>query len=136
MQMKKFKLAFWIVILGFIGLIVYQNRELLFESESLGINLMFAEYQTPKLPMALFFAVVFLLGLLIGYVPGLFERFKSGKTIKKQQETIRAQQGALDEMKKDIAALKPQAEPAAAAEPQAPAAEGPEPPADPQAVQR
>lgn len=132
--MKNLKIVFWIVILGFIGLIVYQNRGLLFESESLGINLMFAEYQTPRLPMALFFAVVFLLGLLIAYVSGLFERFKSGKTIKKQQETIRVQQGALDELKKDIEALKPRVEPAAATEP--PAAEGPEPPADQQAVQR
>lgn len=119
--MKKFKYAFWIILLGLFGLIVYQNREVFLGSESLGINLLFAEYKTPGLPIVLFFAIVFLLGWLVAFVTGAFERFRAGKTIKKLQETIQTQQGAIADMKKDIEALKPRENAQEASRPPEPA---------------
>jgi hypothetical protein len=107
--MKKIKIAIWIVVLAFLGIIVYQNRELLLSDQSLGIDLMVAQYQTPLWPLAFFLAIVFLLGWSIAFIFGWVERYKAGKTIKKLQETIRSQQNTLDSMKADIEALKPEA---------------------------
>jgi H+/Cl- antiporter ClcA len=107
--MKKIKIAIWIAVLAFLGIIVYQNRELLLANQSLGIDLMVAQYQTPLWPLAFFLAIVFLLGWLIAFIFGWVERYKAGKTIKKLQETIRSQQNTLDSMKADIEALKPEA---------------------------
>ncbi len=100
--MKKVKIAIWIVVFAFLGLIIYQNRELLLANQSLRIDLMFAQYQTPPLPLALHLAVVFVLGWLIAFIFGWVERYKAGKTIKAQQNTI-------DSLKTDIDALKPAA---------------------------
>jgi uncharacterized membrane protein YciS (DUF1049 family) len=105
--MKKFKIAIWIVVLAFLGLIVYQNRELLLANQSLSINLLVAQYQTPLWPLAFYFAIVFLLGWLIAFIFGWVERYKAGKTIKKLQETIRSQPNTLDSMKSDAGALRP-----------------------------
>jgi uncharacterized membrane protein YciS (DUF1049 family) len=105
--MKKFKIAIWIVVLAFLGLIVYQNRELLLANQSLSINLLVAQYQTPLWPLAFYFAIVFLLGWLIAFIFGWVERYKAGKTIKKLQETIRSQPNTLDSMKSDPEAPRP-----------------------------
>ncbi|MBR9982515.1 MAG: LapA family protein [Desulfatitalea sp.] len=107
--MKKIKLIFWIIILGFLGLIVYQNKALLMDGQRLTIDLAFASYQTPELPFVLFFAFMFLLGWLIAYLFGVLARLKSGKTIKKLKETINSQAEAIVVMKNDIESLKPHA---------------------------
>lgn len=104
--MKKVKIGIWFLILLFLGIVVYQNRVFFLAKESLGIDLVFARYQSPELPVVLFFAGLFFLGWLLAYLFGLGERFGNAKQIKTLQQTKSAQQRAIDDMKKDIAALK------------------------------
>lgn len=115
--MKKVKIAFWMVILGFLALLVYQNKDFFLSEHSLGINLYFFQKNTPDLPNAVLFAIFFLSGWLIAYFFSLFDRYKANKTIKNLNYQIASYQGTLDQMKQEIQALKPM-----------PVAQRPEPP--------
>ena len=105
--MKKVKVGIWLLIIAFLGLLIYQNRVFFVSKESLGIDLAFAGYRTPEIPVVLFFIGFFCFGWLIAYLFSLGDHFKARKQIKKLQQTISVQQQAVDEMKKDVQALKP-----------------------------
>ena len=80
--MRKVKFALWIIVLGFVGLIIGQNWEFFKTENSLLINLYFTKYETPLLANAVFFVGFFLAGVLISYFFGLFKHYKDAKTIK------------------------------------------------------
>ena len=104
--MKKVKIAFWIIVIGFFALVVYQNQDFFLSKHSLGLNLYVKAYRTVALPNAVLFAGFFLIGWLIAYAFGLAERYKTGKANKSLKSTIASQQDAISAMKKDIDALK------------------------------
>jgi predicted membrane protein len=80
--MKKGKIAFWIVIFGFVGLIIYQNKLFFMAKSHLILNLGFLHYDTPELANAIFFMAFFLLGILLTYILSLFKQYKDAKLIK------------------------------------------------------
>jgi uncharacterized integral membrane protein len=80
--MRKVKFALWIIVLGFVGLIIGQNWEFFKTENSLLINLFFTQYETPFLANAVFFVGFFLAGVLISYFFSLFKHYKDAKTIK------------------------------------------------------
>jgi hypothetical protein len=104
--MKKLKLAFWIIVIGFFGLVVYQNQDFFLSQHSLGIDVQFAAYRTPSLPNAVLFVAFFLLGWLIAYAFGLMERYKHTRTVKSMRNTVHSQQDAISLLKKDVESLK------------------------------
>ena len=54
--MKNAKIAFWVILFAFIGLILFQNREFYMSEHSLGIDLyVLNEYRTPEVPNAILF---------------------------------------------------------------------------------
>ncbi|WP_319410044.1 hypothetical protein [uncultured Desulfosarcina sp.] len=87
--MKKVKIAFWLVVFGFIGLVIYQNKDFFMSESRLMIDLGFFYYETPFLANAIFFVAFFLMGILISYFFSLLKHFKDAKTIKtfKAKET-------------------------------------------------
>ncbi len=87
--MKKVKIAFWIVVFGFVGLVIFQNKEFFMAESHLKIDLGFFYYETPILANAIFFVAFFLVGILISYFLSLFKHFKDARTIKtfKAKET-------------------------------------------------
>jgi uncharacterized membrane protein YciS (DUF1049 family) len=116
-RMKKLKAILWLIIIGLIGLIMYQNRDFFLLRHSLGIDLISTQYRSPELPTALYFIAFFLLGWLIAYLFSLMDRFRTGGTIKRLQQTIHSQQNDIQSMKRDVEALKPQIEKAEAKPP-------------------
>lgn len=108
--MKKVKIALWIVIFGFVGLVIFQNRGFFMSESRMILDIGFFYYETPFLANAIFFVAFFLVGVLISYFFGLFKHFKDAKTIK----TLKAKEASLVET---IAALEKQrAAPPATAE--------------------
>jgi predicted membrane protein len=99
--MKKVKFAFWIVIFGFVGLIIFQNKEFFMSQSRLIINLGFFYYETPLLANAIFFVAFFLVGILLSYFLSLFKQYKDAKTIK----VLKAKESTLVET---VAALEKQ----------------------------
>ena len=91
--MKKVKIAFWIVVFGFVGLVIFQNQPFFLSDSQLRLNLGFLYYETPFLANAIFFVAFFLLGILISYFLNLFKHFKDAKTIK----TLKAKEASLVE---------------------------------------
>jgi uncharacterized integral membrane protein len=104
--MKNVKIAFWVILFAFIGLILFQNREFYMSEQSLGIDLMFFNYHTPEVPNAILFLGFFFAGLLISYFFSLLERFNSRKTINNLSDSLRASEKILEDLKAENDVLK------------------------------
>jgi uncharacterized integral membrane protein len=104
--MKNAKLAFWVILFAFIGLILFQNREFYMSQQKLGIDLIFFNYETPEVPNAVLFLGFFFAGLIIAYFFSLLERFNSRKTIKNMAESLQASEKMLDALKAENEGLK------------------------------
>jgi hypothetical protein len=111
--MKKAKIAFWLILIGFLGLLGYQNYDFFMSQHGLRINLLFVQYDTPQLQNAILFLIFFFTGLLISYFIMLFERFKSKKIIKTLNTALDMNQKQLDELKKEVHLLKGETAPIA-----------------------
>ena len=82
-------MALWLIILGFFGLLVFQNQEVFFQQQTLGIDLFVIEkIEVPPQFLVVFFLCFFLLGLLITYFFGLYTKFKSNQIIKGLNQKI------------------------------------------------
>ena len=80
--MSKIKTVFWIVVIGLIVLVFFQNQGFFLTQYGLRINLLFIKYQSPEVPSVVLFLAFFLAGLLMAYFFGLAERFRLKKMIK------------------------------------------------------
>ena len=80
--MKKVKIALWIIIFGFVGLVIFENKSFFMQESQLILDLGFVNYETPLLKNAIFFVAFFLMGILISYFFSLFKHYKDAKTIK------------------------------------------------------
>ncbi|GAB6907611.1 hypothetical protein DESC_240044 [Desulfosarcina cetonica] len=112
--MKKVKIAFWIVIFGFVGLLIYQNRIFFMAESHLVLNLGFFHYETPFLANAVFFVAFFLIGILMTYFLSLFKQFRDAKVIKALKakesslvETVATLERQLQQQKSAAAATPP-----------------------------
>jgi hypothetical protein len=112
--MSKFKIAVWIIVLGLMGIILFQNDTIIYTqndaiylaTHALRIDLYFVTYQSPKLPVAVYFLATLLIGLLIAHLSGLSERFKARKIIRSLTSTLDAQKEELSSLQREIEALK------------------------------
>lgn len=111
--MKKVKIGFWLLVLAFLLLFGYQNKAFFLQKHIFDLNLwVTAPYQTPEIHNAVLFAVCFLAGLVIAYLSGLLERFKSNKTIKQLTSAINEQKTQAEQLRTEIEALKNASAPA------------------------
>lgn len=105
--MNKFKLVLWIIILGIIALVIFQNEAFFLGSQSLQINLWVAPvYQTPEIPIAVIFLVFFVLGLILAFLFGAPQRFRNRKAIKRLTAANASQKDEVEKLNKEIDSLK------------------------------
>jgi len=105
-KMKKIKIALWVVIIGFIGLVMFQNREFFMARQSFGIDLYFVSYETPEIYNVILFFAFFAVGLLIAYFFSLFGKFKANKTIKDLKSSVTSSMQQMSVLKQELDALK------------------------------
>jgi len=106
-SMKKATLIIWVIIFGFIALVIFQNQTFFLAKQTVRINLgVFQEYHSPELPNAILVLIFFFAGLLIAYLFSISARFKAKRTIKKLSATITSHNDELSELKREINALK------------------------------
>ena len=115
--MKKVKIAFWIVVFGFVGLVIYQNKDFFMAKSQLVLNLGFFYYETPFLANAIYFVAFFLVGILISYFFSLFKHFKDAKTIKSLKAKEASLVDAVASLEKQLASRPAVTEPDIAATP-------------------
>lgn len=101
--MRKIKYFFWLIIAAILIVFVYQNKAFFLDSKLLGIDLYFFAYESPKLPVGIYYLAVFLIGLLLSYFFSLAEKFRNKKTIRKLNEQIKASEQQISDLKKQAA---------------------------------
>ena len=105
--MKKATLIVWVIILGFIALVIFQNQTFFMSHHALQLNLGVVKHSLPpNVPIAVVFIFFFLSGLVIAYLFGLSTRFKARRTAKKLNATIAAQEGDIGKLKTELDTLK------------------------------
>ncbi|MCP4630683.1 MAG: LapA family protein [bacterium] len=106
--MKKGTLIIWVVIFGFMALVIFQNKAFFLESKtSISLNLGIAEpYQSPELANALIVLCFFVFGCIVAYLFGLSVRFKTKRSIKKLSAAEASHEKELTELKDEVTKLK------------------------------
>ena len=105
--MKKATLIIWVIIFGFIALVIFQNQTFFMTKHSLRLNLgVVNEYHTPELPIAVVFIFFFFSGLVIAYLFNFSTRFKARRTTKKLNAAITSHEGEVAELKGELNTLK------------------------------
>ena len=121
--MKKVKIIFWVVLIVFLGLIFFSNKDYFLTKQALSLKLPLLEpYHTPDMANAVFFLVFFLFGFLIAYFFSLYDRFKCKKTIKVLEAETAAQRKDISLLKGEVESLKGES-PDSSAAPEAPTEE-------------
>ena len=111
--MKKATLIVWVIILGFIALVIFQNQTFFMTNHSLRLNLgVINEYHTPEMPIAVVFIFFFFSGIVIAYLFGLSTRFKARRTAKKLNAAIISHKDEAAKLKSELKTLKGQDAPA------------------------
>ena len=100
--MKKVKIMIWVIALGFISLVVFQNKDYFFGEQTLQIKMLFVNERTFVVINLFFFLGCFLTGFLIAHFYGFIARFKSRKLIKKLNETTAAQHEEISGLKQEL----------------------------------
>jgi uncharacterized integral membrane protein len=113
--MNKVKLVIWLLIFGFLALVVFQNEDYFLNTQQhLRLNLyFFTEYRSPSLPLAVFHLVFFAFGVVAAYGLSAAGRFRSHKTVKRLQAAAADRDKELVALKTELARLKGQPLPGA-----------------------
>jgi cell division protein FtsL len=106
--MKKGTLIIWVIIFGFMALVIFQNKAFFLESKtSISLNLGISEpYQSPELANAVIVLFFFICGIIIAYLFNLSFRFKAKRSIKKLNATVASDLNELSGLKSEINKLK------------------------------
>jgi hypothetical protein len=105
--MKKVKIGFWVLVLAFLLLLGFQNKLFFLQKNAFGLNFYVGEpYMSPEIYNGVTFAVCFLAGLIIAYLFGLFESFRTRKTIKQLNMEIESQRKEMETLKTELNAFK------------------------------
>ena len=104
--MKKIKIALWVIIFGFLALVMFQNKVFFMDKQGFSINLYFTSYEIPEIYNAILFFVFFAVGLLVAYIFSLFSKFKSNKTIKDLKSSMTSSMQQMSVLKQELDSLK------------------------------
>ena len=101
--MKKIQIGLLLALLGFFGLVIYQNMGYLLTPSGLRMNLWVTDpfYSTGIINAQLILGAFFA-GLLISYFGGLSSRFKNNKIIKSLNVTLNSQMGTISTLKSEL----------------------------------
>lgn len=107
--MKKLKYLFWITLVVFIGLLVYQNLGFFSSKHILRINLLFYESSTPELAtgaiIAIFVGISVLIMMML-YFTSRYEVYRAKKTIKELRAGMEESAGTISKLNQEVEMLK------------------------------
>ena len=106
-NVKRVKIGIWVIIIGFLTLIVIQNQNFFLARQSLGLNLYFKIFSLPEVANILLFFICFLAGLLFAAYFLFFDRFKLKKTNKTLNTTINTHLEKISLIEKELETFKP-----------------------------
>ncbi len=83
--MKKVKMGIWVAIVAFIAIFIYQNQQFFLAGQSIRLNLLFAEYQSPEWKIVMICTGFFIAGLILGIYLLVLYHLRMNKKRKTQQ---------------------------------------------------
>jgi len=103
--MKLIKTLFWLIILGLLCTLIYQNLDYFMAPSALHIDLKVSTWQwtIPALPLIAYWGICFGLGLLITGMKGLFTAFRLGREIKAQDKQVTTLKQEINDLKIKLA---------------------------------
>jgi hypothetical protein len=111
--MKKLKIGIWVVLVGLIIILIYQNQDFFLGKQSLRLNLLVTDYRTGEMYNLLLFFICFIAGLLLGAYFVLLDRLKYKKRLKAlnaQNDSHRAEIKTLQQQLESLAGETPDAD--------------------------
>lgn len=112
--MKKVKLAIWVVIIAFVAILIYQNQDFFLSVQSLRLNLLFAQYQSPEIKIVFLSFMVFAAGLLLGAYFILVYHLRMKRKTKELNAQVNAQNERITSLENELKQFRPTPEPAPA----------------------
>lgn len=104
--MKKIKFFLWLIVLIFLGLLVYQNKDYFFTTQALNldINLKFKSWSwiLPEAQNILYFGICFVFGLFVTGIMGISSKLKSRKMIKALNKTIDSHAAQISSLRTEL----------------------------------
>ena len=104
--MKKIKLLLWLIILGLVALVVYQNLKFLMIQQTITVNLWIQQYSI-ELSIGVMMLALFLSGLLISYFFGLAHRFRTRKMVRQLNEELTLERKKVAELESQLGKSSP-----------------------------
>jgi len=99
--MKKIKMLLWLIILGLVALVVYQNLKFLMTPHTITVNLWIQQYSI-ELNIGVMLLGLFLAGLLISYFFSLAHRFRTRKMIRQMSEELTLERKKVAELESQL----------------------------------
>jgi len=117
--MTKTKLFLWAVIMGGLGLVVFQNEGYFLETQQvLRLDVkVFPEYRSPNLPLVAFHLLFFVFGLIVANLFNALNRWRRRKTISRLTAETAAQRQEMETLRAELARLKGEPPPGPASGP-------------------
>ncbi len=102
--MKKIKLLLWLIILGLLGTLIYQNLNYFMTTVALKFDLKVASWNwtIPELQNIAYFGICFLSGLIIAGLKGFVVSFRLSKEIKAKNTTITSLKEQVNTLKTEL----------------------------------
>ncbi len=102
--MKKATVIIWAIITVIIGIVFYDNWDII--SNKISLSIRFVEIPLPPLPIFVYFIIFFFFGFIIAYLFNFSTRFKARRTIKKLNAAVTSHEGEVAELKRELNTLK------------------------------
>ena len=102
--MKKATVIIWAIISVLIGIVFYDNWDII--SNKISLNIRYIGKPLPPLPIFVYFIIFFFFGFIIAYLFNFSVRFKARRTAKKLNAAITSHEGEVAELKRELNTLK------------------------------
>jgi hypothetical protein len=102
--MKTIKIILWLIILVFLGTLIYQNIDYFMETVILELDLKVDtwHWEIPELPNIVYFGICFLLGIILMGIKIIAIKFRSNKEIKTKNARIESLEKQVNTIKTDL----------------------------------
>jgi uncharacterized membrane protein YciS (DUF1049 family) len=108
--MKKLKYLFWLLLIAFFGVVIYQNWDYVtFVNENLKLNLFVYNKPIPPLTNGAIIAICVGVGVLITmlfYLASRYEAYRAKKAIKTLRNSMEESKKSISDLKREVELLK------------------------------
>jgi uncharacterized integral membrane protein len=102
--MKKATVIIWAIISVLIGIVFYDNWDII--SNKISLSIRFVGKPVPPLPVFIYFIIFFFFGFIIAYLFNFSVRFKARRTAKKLNAAITSHKEEVTGLKSELSTLK------------------------------